>query len=225
MAFHNIMMKRFDKASVHAAILLTAVSKMALVVRGGSSTLNCKEDFPSNTPEKNFTPNTKLPFAKMISAVLAFRGGTLNHKMSDFFPLLPRWRQSANTVRALQTVRAINGANVYGCTACQLFRFSHFYSIDRKGKLVPSICSISRKGRGGVCENWHLVKTENDHAITRKTDARFLMEYQRSILLELKERGALTEMQYRNAAEAIERQLRSTMQEPGLNSSCESNMK
>lgn len=76
-------------------------------------------------------------------------------------------------------------------------------------------------------ENWHLIKTENDHTITRKTDARFLMEYQSSILLELKERGALTEMQYRNAVEAIERQLRSgsVIQESGLNSSSESNMK
>lgn len=74
-------------------------------------------------------------------------------------------------------------------------------------------------------ENWHLVKTENAHAITRKTDARFLMEYQRSILLELKERGALTEMQYRNAAEAIERQMHSAMQGGGLNSGCESDMK
>lgn len=74
-------------------------------------------------------------------------------------------------------------------------------------------------------ENWHLVKIENDHAITKKTHARFLMEYQRSILLELKERGALTEMQYRNAAETLERQMRSIPQESGLNSSCESNMK
>ena len=98
-------------------------------------------------------------------------------------------------------------------------------STDRKDKLVRSIGSFLRKGRSGVSENWYLVKIEKDHAITKKTDARFLMEYQRSILLELKERGALTEMQYRNAVEAIERQLRSVMQEPGLNSSCESDMK
>ena len=43
----------------------------------------------SNTPEKDFTRNRKLPFEKVISAILAFRGGTLNHEMSDFFGLEP----------------------------------------------------------------------------------------------------------------------------------------
>lgn len=42
--------------------------------------------FLSN-PEKDFTRNRKLPFDKMISAVLAFRSGTLNHEIMDFFGL------------------------------------------------------------------------------------------------------------------------------------------
>lgn len=45
--------------------------------------------FFSNAPEKDFTRNRKLPFEKMISAILAFRGGTLNHEMSDLFGLEP----------------------------------------------------------------------------------------------------------------------------------------
>lgn len=55
-------------------------------------------------------------------------------------------------------------------------------------------------------ETWRLVKTEQDHPITGKTDPGFLMEYQRSVLLELTERGALTELQCRHAVEALRRQ-------------------
>ncbi len=43
----------------------------------------------SSDPKTDFTRNRKLPFDKMISAILAFRGGTLNHEMSDFFGLEP----------------------------------------------------------------------------------------------------------------------------------------
>lgn len=55
-------------------------------------------------------------------------------------------------------------------------------------------------------ESGHLVKIENDHPITKETDARFLMDYQCLILLELKEEGILTEIQYRAAVEAVQRQ-------------------
>ena len=101
------------KASFRAAILLTPVSKMALVVRsvfrhtklqGGFSmkpdavkqALNdtiqamtdCKWLF-SVRPGKDNTRNRKFPFHKVISSILAFRGGTLNREIMDFFGLDP----------------------------------------------------------------------------------------------------------------------------------------
>lgn len=41
----------------------------------------------SRNPGKDNTRNRKLPFEKVISAVLAFRGGTLNTELMDFFDL------------------------------------------------------------------------------------------------------------------------------------------
>ena len=42
-----------------------------------------------------------------------------------------------------------------------------------------------------------LRSVENDRRITKEQDYEFLYEYQRAILLALKEAGLLTEMQYR----------------------------
>ena len=61
-------------------------------------------------------------------------------------------------------------------------------------------------------QNWYLSKVEDDHEITRETDAEFLLEYQHAILLECREQGALTEMQYRYATEALQ-QLRPFLRE------------
>ena len=41
----------------------------------------------SRDPERDNTRNRKLPFEKVVSAVLAFRGGTLNAELMDFFDL------------------------------------------------------------------------------------------------------------------------------------------
>ena len=38
-------------------------------------------------PGKDNTRNRKFPFKKMISSILAFRGGTLNREIMDFFGL------------------------------------------------------------------------------------------------------------------------------------------
>lgn len=101
------------KRGFRAAILLTAVSKMALVVRSVSrhtklqgglfmnpeivkKTLNdtiqamtdCKWFF-STRPGKDNTRNRKFPFHKMIPAILALGSGTLNHEIIDFFGLDP----------------------------------------------------------------------------------------------------------------------------------------
>ena len=55
-------------------------------------------------------------------------------------------------------------------------------------------------------KSWSLYKTENDREINGKSDAEFLKEYQLAILLELKERNVLTEMQFRHAAESLQKQ-------------------
>lgn len=57
-------------------------------------------------------------------------------------------------------------------------------------------------------KSWSLYKTENDREINGKSDAEFLKEYQLAILLELKERNVLTEMQFRHAAESLQKQFR-----------------
>ena len=43
----------------------------------------------SARPDKNNTRNRKFPFQKVIPFILAFRGGTLNHEIMDFFGLNP----------------------------------------------------------------------------------------------------------------------------------------
>lgn len=45
--------------------------------------------FFSVRPGKDHTRNRKFPFQKMLSAILAFRGGTLNREIMDFFGLDP----------------------------------------------------------------------------------------------------------------------------------------
>lgn len=49
---------------------------------------DCKWLF-SVRPGKDNTRNRKFPFHKVISSILAFRGGTLNRKIMDFFGLDP----------------------------------------------------------------------------------------------------------------------------------------
>ena len=39
--------------------------------------------------DKDNTRNRKFPFQKVIPFILAFRGGTLNHEIMDFFGLDP----------------------------------------------------------------------------------------------------------------------------------------
>lgn len=51
-----------------------------------------------------------------------------------------------------------------------------------------------------------LIKVETNRSITREGDSDFFFELQRSVLLSLKEDGKLTQMQYRNAEEALKEQ-------------------
>ena len=51
-----------------------------------------------------------------------------------------------------------------------------------------------------------LRSVENDRKITKEQDYEFLYEYQKAVLLALKEAGSLTEMQYRYAEGKLKEQ-------------------
>ena len=68
--------------------------------------------------------------------------------------------------------------------------------------------TLEPKGRGRMAEQARLVVTENDREITKESDSQFLFEYQRAILLELKDKGILNETQYRYAEEKLKKQLK-----------------
>lgn len=68
--------------------------------------------------------------------------------------------------------------------------------------------TLEAKGRGRMAEQARLLGVENDREITKETDKQFLFEYQRAILLELKDKGVLNEIQYRYAEEKLKKQLK-----------------
>ncbi len=68
--------------------------------------------------------------------------------------------------------------------------------------------TLEPKGRGRMAEQAWLLGIENDREITKEIDSQFLFEYQRAILLELKEKGVLNEIQYRYAEEKLKKQLK-----------------
>ena len=68
--------------------------------------------------------------------------------------------------------------------------------------------TLGLKGVRGMEEQARLVGIEQNRKITKETDSQFLFEYQRAILLSLKEGGALDEAQYRYAEEKLRNQLR-----------------
>lgn len=48
-----------------------------------------------------------------------------------------------------------------------------------------------------------LIRTENSHEITKEAYGPFLFEYQRAVLLALKDEGVLNEAQYRRAERGL----------------------
>ena len=68
--------------------------------------------------------------------------------------------------------------------------------------------TLGTRGARGMEERARLVRVEHDRRITKETDSQFLFEYQRAILLSLKDSGALDEAQYRYAEGKLENQLR-----------------
>ena len=61
--------------------------------------------------------------------------------------------------------------------------------------------TLGAKGSGRMAEQARLLDIENDREITKETDSQFLFEYQRAILLTLRDRGVLNETQYQYAEE------------------------
>lgn len=68
--------------------------------------------------------------------------------------------------------------------------------------------TLGTKGGDRMAERARLVKVENDREITKENDSQFLFEYQRAVLLELKDKGVLNEIQYRYAEEKLKKQLK-----------------
>jgi hypothetical protein len=65
---------------------MTAVNVKKALYESICSLNACKWQF-SSSPEKDFTRNRKLPFDKMVAAILAFQAGSLNHELREFFTL------------------------------------------------------------------------------------------------------------------------------------------
>lgn len=55
------------------------------------------------------------------------------------------------------------------------------------------------------------VRIIDDRTITRQINPEFFFEFQRGVLLSLKEIGTLNEMQYKHAEEALKKQHRATI--------------
>ena len=67
---------------------------------------------------------------------------------------------------------------------------------------------LGAKGSGRMTEQVRLLDIENNREITKETDSQFLFEYQRAILLTLRDRGVLNETQYQYAEENLKKQLK-----------------
>lgn len=68
--------------------------------------------------------------------------------------------------------------------------------------------TLAAEGAGRMAEQARLLGIENDRKITKETDSQFLLEYQRAILLTLKDKGVLNEIQYQYAEEKLKKQLK-----------------
>lgn len=68
--------------------------------------------------------------------------------------------------------------------------------------------TLGTKGSGRMAEQARLLDIENDREITKEADSQFLFEYQRAVLLTLKDKGILNEIQYRYAEEKLKKQLK-----------------
>lgn len=95
----------------------------------------CKWLF-SVRPGKDLTRNRKFPFQKMISSILAFRGGTLNQEIMDFFGLDP----SIGTSSAFIQQRAKILPEAFECL------FQHFTNKVDENKLYHGLRLLAADG-------------------------------------------------------------------------------
>lgn len=68
--------------------------------------------------------------------------------------------------------------------------------------------TLEQKGACCVTEQARLIGITNNRKITQASTPEFWFQFQRSILLALKDSGTMTEMQYRNAEEKLKDQIR-----------------
>ena len=87
-------------------------------------------------PGRDNTRNRKYPFKKMLSSILAFRGGTLNHEIMDFFGLDPM----VGTSSAFIQQRAKILPEAFECL------FQHFTSNVDKNKLYHGLRMLAVDG-------------------------------------------------------------------------------
>ena len=87
-------------------------------------------------PGKDNTRNRKFPFSKMISSILAFRGGTLNREIMDFFGLDP----NIGTSSAFIQQRAKILPEAFECL------FQHFTSKGDENRLYHGLRMLAVDG-------------------------------------------------------------------------------
>ena len=96
---------------------------------------DCKRLY-SVRPGKDNTRNRKFPFRKMLSSILAFRGGTLNREIMDFFGLDP----NIGTSSAFIQRRAKILPEAFECL------FQHFTSKVDENKLYHGLRMLAVDG-------------------------------------------------------------------------------
>ena len=67
--------------------------------------------------------------------------------------------------------------------------------------------TLGLKGVRGMAEQARLIEIKRNRKITKEADSQFLFEYQRAILLSLKDSGVLDETQYQYAEKKLKDQL------------------
>lgn len=76
--------------------------------------------------------------------------------------------------------------------------------------------TLEQKGVGRMEEQARLVGITSNREITKEADPEFWFQFQRSILLALRDNGTLDEMQYRYAEEKLKDQLRTFVKKKNL---------
>ena len=78
------------------------------------------------------------------------------------------------------------------------------------GRWFAQLCgdALTQKGESCMYTATKFVRVDNTRIITKQTDSEFYFEFQRGVLLSLKEQGVLTETQFKCAENALSEQRR-----------------